>query len=434
MHSDEADLAIVGGGFTGLWAALTAKLRQPERDVVLLEADRTAEGASGRNGGFADPSLTHGLWNGLQHFPDEINELQRLGMENYDGFVADIERLGIDARLEKAGALSVATEAYQIDDLIEYGSLLEGYGEKIEYFDQEAVRREVDSPTYKYGVWRHAGANVDPARLAWGLLEAVTALGVRVYDDTPIAKIERAGAGMMLRAGNASVRSEKVVLATNAFRSPVSAMRRATIPVWDYALMTEPLDRAQIDSIGWGRRQGIGDSGNQFHYYRWTKDDRILFGGYDAIYHYGSRMDSAFEQRRESFEGLSSRFFNTFPQLEGIRFSHSWGGPIATTTRFCMDVGSAHGGRVSWAIGYTGLGVVASRFGARVALDLLDAPDAPHLALRFVRKRPWRWPLEPVRSIGVSLTQRALAKSDRSQGRRGPWLKLIDAMGLGFDS
>ncbi len=134
------------------------------------------------------------------------------------------------------------------------------------------------------------------------------------------------------------------------------------------------------------------------------------------------------------FEGLSSRFFATFPQLEGLRFTHTWGGPIATTTRFCLDVGTAYQRRVSWAGGYTGLGVVASRFGARTALDLLDRPDAPHLALRFLKRRPFPWPPEPIRSLAVELTQRGLAKADRNEGRRGPWLRLLDGLGLGFDS
>jgi glycine/D-amino acid oxidase-like deaminating enzyme len=401
---------------------------------VLIEATRVAEGATGRNGGFADPSLTHGIWNGLRHFPNEIDELEKLGMENYQGFVADIERLALDAHLEQRGALTVATEAYQVGDLKEYGALLEGYGETVSYFDRAAVRAEVDSPTYLSGVWRHAGATVDPARLAWGLLDAIIERGVRVFEQTPVSKLERSGSGLVLHSPSGSVRSEKAVLATNAFRSPVARMRRATIPVWDYALTTEPLSSAQMDSIGWARRQGVGDSGNQFHYYRLTADNRILWGGYDAIYHYGSRTDSEYEQRRESFEGLSQRFFTTFPQLEGLRFSHSWGGPIATTTRFCMDVGTAHRGAVSWATGYTGLGVVASRFGACVALDLLDDPQASHLALRFVHKRAMPWPPEPIRSIGVELTQRGMAKADRNQGRRGLWLRLIDWTGLGFDS
>jgi hypothetical protein len=187
-------------------------------------------------------------------------------------------------------------------------------------------------------------------------------------------------------------------------------------------------------SIGWRNRQGLGDTGNQFHYYRLTDDDRILWGGYEAGYHFGSRIDSDFEQDPPTFEMLSRQFFDTFPQLEGLRFTHSWGGPIGTTTRFCMDVGTAHGGRAAWAIGYTGLGVGASRFGARVALDLLDRPEADHLSLRLLRRRAVPWPPEPLRYIGVQLTRRAMAKADQNEGRRGPWLRLLDSLGLGFDS
>ncbi len=430
---EEADLAIVGGGFTGLWSALQAKESNPERDVVLLEADAVAEGASGRNGGFADPSLTHGLFNGLRHFPDEIEVIEKLGSENYEGFLAALERHRIDG-VESNGVLSVATAPHQVEGLREYLRELQRFGEAGEFLERDAVRAELDSPTYLAGVWRHRGSIVDPARLAWGLRDAILGLGVRVYEATPVKRLARAGARLELRCETGCVRADKIVLATNAFRSPLRRMRRATIPVWDYALVSEPLTAAQRASLGWKRRQGVGDSGNQFHYYRLTVDDRILWGGYDAIYHFGSRTDARFQQRPESFEGLSRRFFETFPQLAGLRFSHGWGGPIATTTRFCMDAGSAYRGRVSWAIGYTGLGVVASRFGARVALDLLDRPDAPHLALRYVRKRPFPWPPEPLRSIGVALTQRALARADRNQGHRGPWLRLLDRTGLGFDS
>ncbi len=431
---EEADLAIVGGGFTGLWAALQAKEDAPDRDVVVIESDRVAQGASGRNGGFADPSLTHGLSNGQWHFPDEWQEIEKLGRENYRGFVAAIERHSIDAALEQNGELLVATEPYQVAELEELCEEMRELPETAEFLDRDAVRAEVASPTYLGGVWHQAGGIVDPARLAWGLRAAVLRLGVRLYERTPMRGLARVGSGVEIRCPGGRVKARKVVLATNAFRSPVARMRRATIPIWDYVLMSEPLSESQRSSVGWRHRQGIGDSANQFHYYRLTEDDRILWGGYDAIYHYGNRIDASMEQRAVSFEGLSRRFFATFPQLEGLRWTHSWGGPIASTTRFCMDAGSAHRGRVSWAVGYTGLGVVASRYGARVALDLLDRPDAPALKMRFVRKRALPWPPEPLRYLGVALTQRAMARADRNQGRRGPWLKLLDALGLGFDS
>jgi glycine/D-amino acid oxidase-like deaminating enzyme len=431
---EETDLVVVGGGFTGLWAALQAKEADPDRDVVLLEAKSVGEGASGRNGGFADPSLTHGLFNGLSHFPDEIEMLEKLGLENYRELLASLKRHKIEADVEENGVLAVATAPYQVEDLREHCADLEHFGYDVEWLDRDAAREELDSHTYCAGVWRRCGAILDPARLTWGLRDSVLRLGVRLYEQSSVDRIARFGAGIELRGASGSVHARKAVLATNAFRSPLRRMRRASIPIWDYVLMTEPLSEAQLERVGWRNRQGVGDSANQFHYYRLTSDNRILWGGYDAIYHYGGRTDDRFQQRSESFEGLSRRFFQTFPQLEGLRFSHRWGGPISTTTRFCMDVGTAYERRVSWAIGYTGLGVFASRFGARVALDLLDSPDLPHLALDFLRKRPFPWPPEPIRSIAVRLTQRGLARADENEGRRGLWLRMLDFAGLGFDS
>jgi hypothetical protein len=265
-------------------------------------------------------------------------------------------------------------------------------------------------------------------------LEAALRLGVRVYEQSRVEKFCRSGTGIEARTSAGRVRANKAVLATNAFRSPLRRIRKSTIAVWDYVLMSEPLSDAQLQSIGWQQRQGVGDSGNQFHYYRLTLDDRILWGGYDAIYHYGSGLRPEYEQRPESLERLSRQFFETFPQLEGLRFSHTWGGPIGTTTRFCMDTGSAFGGRIAWAIGYTGLGVVASRFGAQIALDRLEHPDSPRLKLRLARRRAFPWPPEPLRYLAIQLTQRELARADRNGGRRGVWLRLLDRLGLGFDS
>jgi glycine/D-amino acid oxidase-like deaminating enzyme len=137
----------VGGGFTGLWAALQAKEEDPSRDVVLLEATRISQGASGRNGGFADPSLTHGLYNGMRHFPDEIDRLEALGAENYAGFLDSIERHGIDARVDQTGVLSVANVPYQVADMEEYAELLKRFEPETLFLDREALCAQLDSPT-----------------------------------------------------------------------------------------------------------------------------------------------------------------------------------------------------------------------------------------------------------------------------------------------
>jgi glycine/D-amino acid oxidase-like deaminating enzyme len=174
--------------------------------------------------------------------------------------------------------------------------------------------------------------------------------------------------------------------------------------------------------------------GNQFHYYRLTTDGRILYGGYDAVYRYGGDVGPHRDEDDATFATLSQHFFTTFPQLEGLRFSHRWGGAIDTCSRFSVFFGRAHGGRLVYAMGYTGLGVGASRFGARTALDLLDGRATPATRLKMVRRRPVPFPPEPLRFGVIALTRNRLAAADRNEGRRGLWLRTLDRLGVGFDS
>lgn len=430
-----AQLAIIGGGYSGLWTALLAKERDPSTDVVLLESGVCGHAASGRNGGFCSASLTHGLANGVDRFPDEITELERLGRENLDQIEDTLARYGIDCDFERTGELEVATSEYQLDWLHESAELTRSMGYRAEVFDAEQVRAEVDSPTYLGGWWdRDRVAMVDPAKLAWGLRQACLTLGVRIYEGTPVLGVSSGRDGLLLRTPHGEVRSARVALATSAFGPLVRKLKRYLIPVYDYALMTEPLSAAQLGDLGWRNRQGLGDSANQFHYYRLTADNRILFGGYDAIYHFGNRIAPTLEQRQDTFTRLAEHFFTTFPQLEGLRFTHSWGGVIDTCTRFCAFFGTAFGGRLAYAAGYTGLGVGATRFGAQVMLDHLEGASTERTRLDFVRSKPWPLPPEPLRSLGIQLTRWSLARADEHQGRRNLWLRTLDHAGLGFDS
>jgi glycine/D-amino acid oxidase-like deaminating enzyme len=231
-----------------------------------------------------------------------------------------------------------------------------------------------------------------------------------------------------------TVRARRAVLATNAYPSLLRRLRLMTVPVYDYCLVTEPMTPEQRRSVGWAGRQGVGDPANQFHYYRLTRDDRIVWGGYDAIYHYGSRLDPSLEQRPATFETLSRHFFVTFPQLEGLRFTHRWGGMIDTCTRFCAFYGTAMRGTVVYTAGFTGLGVGATRFAAEVMLDLAEGARTERTKLEMVRRKPTPFPPEPLRCAGVQLTRWSLARADRNGGRRNLWLRALDRLGLGFDS
>jgi len=424
------DLAVIGGGFSGLWTALLAKEANPERTVVLLEGRQVGWAASGRNGGFCEASLTHGAANGRERFPAEFGTLQRLGVENLEAIEASLSRHGIDCDFERTGSLGVATSEYQVDELRAAAS-----ADGLTFLDAPAMRDEVDSPTYLAGVWDKAGsALVHPGRLAWGLAAACERLGVRVFEHTPATGLASDASGVSVRLRDGVLRAGRVALGTSAFPALVRRLRPYTVPVWDYVLVTEPLSAAQRAAVGWRNRQGIGDSGNQFHYYRLTPDNRILWGGYDAVYHFGRGLRTAYDQRPATFTRLADHFFTTFPQLEGIGFSHRWGGAIDTCSRFCAFFGTAHRGRVAYALGYTGLGVGASRFGARVMLDLLGGSPTELTRLAMVRSKPVPFPPEPLAYLGVQATRWSLARADRHDGRRNLWLRALDAAGMGFDS
>jgi glycine/D-amino acid oxidase-like deaminating enzyme len=420
-----ADLTVVGGGYAGLWTAVRAKRRNPAARVVLLEGQQIGWAASGRNGGFCEASLTHGAANGRNRWPDELDELERLGLANLDGFAADVTELGLDCQFERPGMLTVAVEAHQLD----WAKAGPGY------LTQDQVRAEIDSPLFLAGNWDRGGALVHPARLAHELARVAAELGVQIHEHSQVTEIGHARSGpVAVRTARGSVRSDTVALATNVFPALLRRARLFTVPIYDYVLMTEPLSAAQQDAVGWRNRQGLSDMANQFHYIRLTADHRILFGGYDAIYHYGRRIGPSLEQRPETFDRLATHFFQTFPQLDGLRFTHQWGGAIDTCTRFCAFYGTSMGGRVAYALGYTGLGVGATRFGAHVVLDLLDGRDTERTRLQMVREKPLPFPPEPLAWIGIELTRWSLDRADRNEGRRNLWLRALDAAGLGFDS
>ncbi|WP_392962257.1 NAD(P)/FAD-dependent oxidoreductase [Streptomyces sp. LN245] len=435
--AETCDLLVVGGGYSGLWTALIAKERDPGRDVVLVEGREVGWAASGRNGGFCAASLTHGLSNGLTRWPDEIGKLEELGARNLDAIEAAVARYSLDCDFERSGEIDVATEPHQAAELRAWHQELErrGLADGIEFLDTAAVREQVDSPTFLAGLHDRRGvALLHPAKLAWGLKRACVELGVRVYEHTPALALKPSGAGMAIRTPYGSVRARRVALGTNIFPNLVRRVRPYTVPVYDYALMTEPLTPDQLASIGWKNRQGLGDSANQFHYFRLSADNRILWGGYDAIYPYGGRVRAEYDDRPETYATLAEHFFTCFPQLEGVRFSHAWGGAIDTCSRFSAFFGSAHQGKVAYAAGYTGLGVGATRFGAEVMLDLLEGERTERTELEMVRRKPLPFPPEPFAWTGIALTKWSLARADTHGGRRNLWLKAMDKLGLGFDS
>ncbi|WP_309080711.1 FAD-dependent oxidoreductase [Zhihengliuella sp.] len=452
--SHATDLAVVGGGYTGLWAALMAKERDPDRDVVLLEGARCGWAASGRNGGFLEASLTHGDSNGEQHAPAENARLKELGAENVREIAETLERYGIDADFRATGEMILASEPHQVDELRQEAA--ETGRELLEGAD---LRRRLDSPLYRAGLFdADSTAIVHPARLAWGLRRAALDAGVRIVENTPVRSLEHGGGSrgepsrgsirgrvrgagdgppVRLRTDGGDVVAQQVVLATNVYPSLIKRLRWYTVPVYDHAIVTEPLTPEQEAAIGWDGREGLADMNSRFHYIRpidTPEGLRILVGGYDALYHFGRSLRREYEHSPATARRLAQHFAAIFPQLADVRFTHSWGGAIDTCSRFFSFFDLTCGGRVASAAGFTGLGVGATRFAANVMLDLLSGERTELTELEIVRKKPLPFPPEPLAWLGIRTTTAAMIRSDRNRGRRGPWLRAMDAVGMGFDS
>jgi glycine/D-amino acid oxidase-like deaminating enzyme len=429
------DLCVVGAGYTGLWTALLAKQREPEREVIIIEKSWTGAGASGRNGGFCNNSLTHGFVNGYARFADEMATIERLGRENMDAIEATIKEFGIECDWRRTGELRVADAQWQMPLLVEEARLRNEYGDHVEVLSKEETFARVASPTYTGALWDPDGtALVDPARLVWGLERACLKLGVKIFENSEVTSLERTRDGMIVHAPYGSIYAQKVALATNVFPSLVRKARKFVVPVYDFQLVTEPLTAEQHEAIGWKGREGISESRNQFHYYRMTAEGEILWGGYDAIYNFRGKVREEYERSADTYAHLAADFLETFPQLKGIKFTHGWGGAIDTCSRFSPFWGMAHKGRVAYVLGFTGLGVAATRFGADVMLDLLDEVDSERTRLKMVRKKPIPFPPEPFRWLLIRLTQWSINRADHHEGKRNLWLTLLDSIGLGFDS
>ena len=465
----KADIVIVGGGFSGLWTAIQLKDSAPTADVVLLEQAVVGYGASGRNGGIIEASLTHGLANGLRHFPDEIDILQAEGSRNYHELVAFIRREGIDCDLEETGSLTLATAPWQADGLDEWAAVSADHGEPAEVLSSSQARAEIASPIVVGGLRRPPGhdAIVDPGKLVRGLKRAALARGVRVHEGTRVTLLEHTDSGVRVRVADATesmaagsgasgrglsgarsampwgpavaresgaIHAKRVVIATSAYSGWFRRLSTWFVPVYDYVLVSEPLTSEQMAAVGWSGRQGGGDASNRFHYFRLTADDRILWGGYDAIYQGFSRVAPKFDARPATFDLLDRQFRDFLPQLDGLRWTHRWGGAIDVTSNFTVTFGKTMGGRILYVLGYTGLGVAASRWAAGVVRDMLVEPDADVLKMRFVRDKPWPIPPEPLRSVSVALLQREYARADANEGRKSLFLRTIESLGIGFDS
>ncbi|MCZ7525647.1 MAG: FAD-binding oxidoreductase [Acidimicrobiia bacterium] len=423
----DVDVAVVGGGFTGLWTAYHLLEADPSLRVAVLEREEIGFGASGRNGGFAMTLLDMGLAHLRRNHGDAAARAAHLAVAgSVEEIGTVVERHGIDCEWVHGGLMVVATNEAQLArvraDLAAAEALdLPGF----RALSAEETRAEVHSPTYLGGLLEDHCAVLNPSRLARGLADVVERMGATVLETTDVTAIDEAGARMRVASPGGEVTAEQVVLATNAWAVATSWFEAKVLPLYTYVLVTEPLTDAQWASVGWERRQGIEDKRNYVHYYRRTADGRILWGGTDGVVHAHHRRRPSirpdYDRHRGVARKLASTFRRTFPQLAGVRFTHHWGGPVGITARFVPLFGTLVPGRLHYGLGYNGHGVAPTHTGGKILRDRVLGKAGDLSELCFVDAREPAFPPEPLRWISAELTRRALLRQDRQmdEGRPG---------------
>lgn len=411
--STKVDVAIVGGGFCGLSTAYYLKRADPSLRVAVLEDKVVGYGASGRNAGFAmtllDASHRH-----LLH-----NYGEARARAAYQALVRSVRHIGewakehdVDCEYEENGLLLVATNPGQERRVRGDFEAAERLGAGVRFLGREELVQEVNSPLYRCAIEEDACALINPAKLVRGLSRVVREMGVEVFEGTTAHEIKK-GPPPLIITERGQVECEQLVLATNAYSVQFPELRRSVIPVYTYIVLTEPLTDAQWASIGWGRRQGIEDKRNYVHYYRPTSDGRIVWGGRDAVYYWGSGIGSRYDRCENVFRELEQSLNETFPSLKEVRLTHFWGGPVALTADFVPLCGTLQGTPIHYGLGYCGHGVAPSNTVGRILSDLVLGRETEDTELFFVNKRPLRYPPEPLRWMGYTVIRRTLLGSDQ---------------------
>lgn len=400
-----ADVAILGGGFTGLATAYHLARRNPSRRIVVLEGARCGYGASGRNGGFADRTYTGFPDYVAAHGPERarpVYDAIALGMASIERFVAEH---GVDCDLERNGSLRMAAGDAQVEALAAAVEAARGLGIGARLVEGAELRALVHTERFPAGMLAPDTAILNPAKLARGMLRVVESLGVEVFEATRVLRVEP-GDPLRIRAELGTVSAPRAVIALNGYAPQIGVLARRLVPLANYVVATEPLSPQQWEAIGWSGRQGLSDARVQFMYLRPTADGRIVAGGEGAPYTYGSRPSSGIDA--SVVERLRRSLLETFPQLAGIRFTHAWGGTMAFTRDFTPRIGSLDdAGRLAFGLGYCGEGVVMSQLFGRLLAAVVDGQRRELDGLPFLGVPPWVGP-EPFRALGVRAAERAL--------------------------
>lgn len=429
------DVAVVGGGFTGLWTALRLLEHEPALRITILEQSVCGYGASGRSAGIVSETLDHGHASAVAHFGHaEAQRMAGLGRENLKEMESLLAQRQLDVGFVQVGQLIVALQPRHQVELAAAVGLAHELGSKDwRLLSQKEALAELDSPLYLGALLIPGNALVHPLRLIDSLRHEVLRLGARLHERTPVQRIEVVTDHVRLYCPAGSVRADRVVLAANAYTHLIwPALRRRFLPLYDYVLVSEPLTGAQLRALGWRHRRGVTDARAFFNYYRLTDDDRVLWGTSEAVYH-GGRVGPECDHSAAHYAGLEASLRHHFPQLGRLEFPYAWGGPIASTTRLTPFFGATAGGRVMYGLGYTGHGIASSHLAGRILAALALDRDSPLLDLLLVRRKPLPFPPEPLRHWSVAAVTRALRRADAG-ARPSLLLRALERLGIGLSS
>jgi glycine/D-amino acid oxidase-like deaminating enzyme len=410
------DVCIVGGGYTGLWAAHFLKQAEPGLDIHIVEAEYAGAGASGHNDGFVTPTIGHSLHVIVNRFGPEaakaayvavgrsIMELRRF-----------CDRQGIDAELEPNGFYLVATSAAQRRRLEGDVALAARMGVSYEVLGASEVQERIGTAEIIAGL-KTPGALINPHRLARGLARAVRAAGVEIHERTRALAVERSADGHVVSTSGGRVVADRLVLATNAYQHQWASFRSRVKPVWSYAMVSEPLDERRLSQVHWPGREGFVEARNFILFGRLTAQNRLLVGGGPAPYFYGRDMAAHRTGADVAVPVLREAVARYFPAWRDLRFSHAYGGCIAVTRDLVPHVGEGADGTVH-AYGYCGNGIAMTHTAAKAVRDLVLRRETDYSRLLFVDGREPRFPPEPLAYAGVRGASALLGWQDRHPER-----------------
>jgi glycine/D-amino acid oxidase-like deaminating enzyme len=425
----EADVAIVGAGFTGLWTAYYLAQRDPGLRIVVCEREIAGFGASGRNGGWCSALFPASLGKLARLASrDAAIAMQRAMQETVDevGRVAAAE--GIDCHWAKGGTVMLARSAAQlerakeeVDEAHEFG-----FGEAdLRVLDAASASAMAGATEVLGGTFTPHCAAIHPARLVRGLAEAVRRAGVSVYEHTPVLEI--APGRVETRQG--TVQARYVVRATEGYTPGLTGLHRVVAPVYSLMIATEPLPPAVWEEIGLAGRPTFGDLRHLIIYGQRTADGRLAFGGRGAPYHLGSSVRPSYDQVPAVFAALRRTLAELFPMLGDVLVTHHWGGPLAIARDWCASVGLDPATGLGWAGGYVGDGVATTNLAGRTLADLITGAHSELTRLPWVGHRSPDWEPEPLRWLGLNAGLQVMGLADREEARTGRPSKLATFMG-----